>query len=129
MLAPAGTQSVGEVVYIPVFDQAVPSNEVQAVIEVMLAKNARDHMAVANVISFIGSFLGQLQVQQQPCAISISMHACHAGPGTAHLTMDEALKYGLHACVRRCPCRPRSSSMCRRKWPPRSSSPGSQLRQ
>lgn len=58
----AGADTIGELVYIPVFDQAVPSHEVQAVIEVVLARNAPDHMAVANVITFIGGFLGQLQV-------------------------------------------------------------------
>lgn len=55
-------RSVSELVYIPIYDAATPDDGVIAVLEVVISSTAVEAMLVANLISFVGDLLDQLQL-------------------------------------------------------------------
>ena len=60
----AGSERVGEVVYIPVYDRSLPTKGVRAVLEVMMQQGAAEPMA--EVITYISTALNLLQVCLAP---------------------------------------------------------------
>lgn len=62
-LSAGNAASVGEVLYIPVFDLHVPHAGPVAVLEALLSATATDSMLVANFISVVGNVLSCMQVR------------------------------------------------------------------
>ena len=63
-LSPAGTLArlVSELIYIPIYDVALPEDGVQAVLELVVSADAEENQIVGNVISYVSNILDELQV-------------------------------------------------------------------
>ena len=60
----AGTLArlVSELIYIPIYDVALPEDGVQAVLELVVSADAEENQIVGNVISYVSNILDELQV-------------------------------------------------------------------
>ncbi|KAK9846372.1 hypothetical protein WJX81_002535 [Elliptochloris bilobata] len=53
---------VSELIYIPIYDVALPKDGVQAVLELVVAADAQENQIVGNVISYVSNILDELQL-------------------------------------------------------------------
>ena len=62
-LAGSLARLVSELIYIPVYDLALPEDGVLAVLELVVSTHAQEDQIVGNVISYVSNILDELQVR------------------------------------------------------------------
>lgn len=74
----AGTLArlVSELIYIPIYDVALPEDGVQAVLELVVSADAEENQIVGNVISYVSNILDELQVCTLWCLWGSPAQSC-----------------------------------------------------
>ncbi len=63
LLAGSLARLVSELIYIPVYDLALPEDGVLAVLELVVSTHAQEDQIVGNIISYVSNILDELQVR------------------------------------------------------------------